>query len=385
MGSSVSTARATAAASSICARRAAPGLRSCGSRSQAGSRARRPPSHAPPVASSTTNAPDFGCCGRPCGSRNASSPKTNDAPASTPADSTRPGRRSRKSAMGSARRGSPSSGASRAPWRRGGTSRLDCRASREPPMFQRCTRAGARAPRSTSNRLHAASDVMGDRLVHVVLGFSPADLRIAVLDWGSTTGDTNDPEPWEALAARLHGQTFAGLPVSVVSVDSGWSTTAVRRETARRRWWIPCKGIPGEGRPICAADRRLWYRLCGRRRCKVVVDGARQRGARQAPGRHRPRRPARTRSVRSVDGRGAGTALATDSRVRKSPIRRRGLRGPRAPLPTAGSPAAPGGSLADDLGGYIEAIPAAPAPQMVSARPMSPLPGGGAAGSAVAV
>ena len=93
-------------------------------------------------------------------------------------------------------------------------------------------------------------DVMGDRLVHVVLGFSPADLRIAVLDWGSTTGDTNDPEPWEALAARLHGQTFAGLPVSVVSVDSGWSTTAVRRETARRRWWIPCKGIPGEGRPI---------------------------------------------------------------------------------------------------------------------------------------
>ena len=54
---------------------------------------------------------------------------------------------------------------------------------------------------------------------------------------------------WAALASGL-GRPFAGLPVSVVSVDAGFLTSDVRRQCANRRWWLPVVGRAGEGKPI---------------------------------------------------------------------------------------------------------------------------------------
>ena len=95
----------------------------------------------------------------------------------------------------------------------------------------------------------AGVDVMADRLAWTVLGFSPGNEQIAVLDFGVTLGDPAERDVWDALASSL-ARPFAGLPVSVVSVDAGFSTTDVRRQCANRRWWLPVVGRAGEGKPI---------------------------------------------------------------------------------------------------------------------------------------
>ena len=45
----------------------------------------------------------------------------------------------------------------------------------------------------------------------------------------------------------------AGVPFLVaisIAVDSAHLTTQVKEQCSRRRWWIPVKGVPGEGVPI---------------------------------------------------------------------------------------------------------------------------------------
>ena len=97
----------------------------------------------------------------------------------------------------------------------------------------------------------AGVDVQTDRLVYVVLGFGPGNARIAVLDYGSVLGDPTEADAWAALGSTLaQPSVAAGMPVSVVSVDAGFSTTAVRTQCGRRRWWIPVVGRAGEGKPI---------------------------------------------------------------------------------------------------------------------------------------
>ena len=95
----------------------------------------------------------------------------------------------------------------------------------------------------------AGVDVQSDRLVWVVLGFTARNQGAVVLDYGSTLGDPAEDEPWQALASALAAPA-AGLPVTAVSVDAGFSTTAVRRQCQARRWWLPTVGRAGEGRPI---------------------------------------------------------------------------------------------------------------------------------------
>ena len=92
-------------------------------------------------------------------------------------------------------------------------------------------------------------DVQADRLVHVVLGFDPGSAHVWALDHGSTLGDPTEDDVWLALSSSL-SRSFGGLPVSCVSVDAGFHTAHVRRQCARRRWWIPVVSRAGEGKPI---------------------------------------------------------------------------------------------------------------------------------------
>ena len=99
----------------------------------------------------------------------------------------------------------------------------------------------------------AGVDVQGDRLVFVVLGFSPGNTDCWVLDYGVVLGDPREDEVWASLAAKL-ARPFGGLPPSVVSVDAGYLTSDVQSHCSKRRWWIPTVGRAGAGKPIA---RRL--------------------------------------------------------------------------------------------------------------------------------
>ena len=99
----------------------------------------------------------------------------------------------------------------------------------------------------------AGVDVQGDRLVFVVLGFSPGNTDCWVLDYGVVLGDPREDEVWASLAAKL-ARPFGGLPPSVVSVDAGYLTSDVQSQCSKRRWWIPTVGRAGAGKPIA---RRL--------------------------------------------------------------------------------------------------------------------------------
>ena len=109
-------------------------------------------------------------------------------------------------------------------------------------------RRGRRLPEGIE-QCCAGVDVQTDRLVFAVLGFGTASREVWALDHGEILGDPRDTEPWQALAAHL-AAPFAGLPVSVTSVDAGYLPTSVKRECQRRRWWIPTIGRSGAGIPI---------------------------------------------------------------------------------------------------------------------------------------
>ena len=82
-----------------------------------------------------------------------------------------------------------------------------------------------------------------------MLGFTGGNTDAVVLDFGSTLGDPAEDDVWHALTSNL-ARPFAGLPVTCVSVDAGFHTTAVRRQCQRRRWWLPVVSRAGEGKPI---------------------------------------------------------------------------------------------------------------------------------------
>ena len=95
----------------------------------------------------------------------------------------------------------------------------------------------------------AGVDVQGDRVVYVVLGFNSDNYDSWVLSFGVVLGDPREDAVWETLAAKL-SQPFGGLPPSVVSVDCGYLTSSVQAQCAKRRWWVPCVGRSGAGKPI---------------------------------------------------------------------------------------------------------------------------------------
>ena len=96
----------------------------------------------------------------------------------------------------------------------------------------------------------AGVDVQADRLVYVVAGFTAGNDQVVVLDYGSILGDPADDDVWRSLDARIRAPRPDGPPVTVVSVDAGFSTSDVRRQCQGRRWWLPTVGRAGDGKPI---------------------------------------------------------------------------------------------------------------------------------------
>ena len=92
-------------------------------------------------------------------------------------------------------------------------------------------------------------DVQAYRLVHVVLGVDAGSAEVWGLDCGSTLGDPTEDDVWAAVTSSL-SRSFAGLPVSCVSVDAGFHTAHVRRQCSRRPCWVPVVSRAGEGKPI---------------------------------------------------------------------------------------------------------------------------------------
>ena len=95
----------------------------------------------------------------------------------------------------------------------------------------------------------AGVDVQSDRLVFVILGFTAQNAIVQVAHFGVVIGDPRDNGVWDTLTAELDTHRTP-LPVSVVSVDAGYLTAAVKTQCARRRWWIACVGRAGSGQPI---------------------------------------------------------------------------------------------------------------------------------------
>ena len=95
----------------------------------------------------------------------------------------------------------------------------------------------------------AGVDVMDDRLVYVVVGFSVGNAELVVLDFDVVLGDPLDGEVWAAAESAI-GRTFGGLPVSACSVDAGHLTSRVKEECARRRMWFPTVGRQADGTPL---------------------------------------------------------------------------------------------------------------------------------------
>ena len=73
-----------------------------------------------------------------------------------------------------------------------------------------------------------------------------------VLDYGVTLG-IPATMTCAALTSAI-GRPFAGLPVSIVSVDAGFLTSEVGRQCQVRQWWLPAVGRAGEG---CALAKRI--------------------------------------------------------------------------------------------------------------------------------
>ena len=95
----------------------------------------------------------------------------------------------------------------------------------------------------------AGVDVQTDRLVYVILAFTAQNAIVQVAHFGTVIGDPRDDAVWTALMDEL-GTHRTPIPVSVVSVDAGYLTAAVKTQCARRRWWIPTIGRAGSGQPI---------------------------------------------------------------------------------------------------------------------------------------
>ncbi len=107
-----------------------------------------------------------------------------------------------------------------------------------------------------AEQVTAGVDVQNDRLYVAVLAFAPHNAEVWVLASDVLIGDPREPATWttlEGLLARPYGggpETTRGLRVSVVSVDAGFLTSNVTRESARRRWWVPTVGRAGDGKAI---------------------------------------------------------------------------------------------------------------------------------------
>ena len=99
-------------------------------------------------------------------------------------------------------------------------------------------------------QLCAGVDVQTDRVVYVVLAFDAENRDVWVVDRGTVNGSPKDESTWTALDSLIGVPYGAGLRVSLVCVDAGFSTEDVRRACYRRRLWLPVVGRRGVGAPI---------------------------------------------------------------------------------------------------------------------------------------
>ena len=104
-------------------------------------------------------------------------------------------------------------------------------------------------------------DVQDDRLEVVTCAFSASD--VWVIDVSTLRGDPREAAVWESLDAHTR-QRFGGLGISVTSIDAGFLTSSVRRECAKRRWWLPVIGRATDGTPIASRPKSSGLCTCGK-------------------------------------------------------------------------------------------------------------------------
>ena len=112
----------------------------------------------------------------------------------------------------------------------------------------------------------AGVDVQTDRLVYVVLGFTAQNAIAQVVHFGVVVGDPRDDHVWDTLTAELDTHRTP-IPVSVVSVDSGFLTATVKAQCGRRRWWIPTIGRAGTGQAIARQIGKSGLAVLGKDDC----------------------------------------------------------------------------------------------------------------------
>lgn len=113
----------------------------------------------------------------------------------------------------------------------------------------------------------AGVDVQKDRLEVSCVGWRRADEEAWLLDHLIIPGDTAMPDVWQQLADEL-----AEVGVHVAAIDSGYNTSLVYDFTAKRRWAVPIKGMPGMGRPLVEDEKKRRQRLRNKRKRGVQVE-----------------------------------------------------------------------------------------------------------------
>jgi len=109
-------------------------------------------------------------------------------------------------------------------------------------------------------RLTAGVDVQKDRLEASIVAWGTGE-EGWLIDHRIIPGDTTTPDPWETLDESLREDG-----VAMACIDAGYNTSMVMAYVAGKRWALPTKGIPGNGRPLIEDERRRRQRLRVRRK-----------------------------------------------------------------------------------------------------------------------
>ena len=102
-------------------------------------------------------------------------------------------------------------------------------------------------PDGVAQLVTAGVDVQTDRLYYIVRGWGAHETSY-LLDHGWILGAPEFDDPWVTLASRLE-ESFLGLRVRMVLVDSGHQTAMVYQQCRRRPTWSPARGHDRQTRP----------------------------------------------------------------------------------------------------------------------------------------
>ena len=104
------------------------------------------------------------------------------------------------------------------------------------------------------------TDVQKDRLETTIVDWTEGE-EAWLVDHIITPGDTATDAPYRALDEDL-----AEAQVDFGGIDSGYNTSAVYAFCESRAWMVPCKGVPGMGRPLVEDEKKRRQNLRRRRK-----------------------------------------------------------------------------------------------------------------------